>query len=69
MVDYYVFYNGKKQQKTNPFLQLTQKLKLASNKNHYALKRKMIVAANRASHREIIKMKNMLKIASQDKSP
>ena len=45
------------------FIEL-EKLKLASNKNHYALKRKMIVAANRASHREIIKMKNMLKIAS-----
>ena len=45
------------------FIEL-EKLKLASNKNHYALKRKMLVAANQASYREIIKMKNTLKIVS-----
>ena len=45
------------------FIEL-EKLKLASNKNHYALKRKMLVAANQASHREFIKMKNTLKIVS-----
>ena len=45
------------------FIEL-EKLKLALNKNHYALKRKMLVAANQASYREIIKMKNTLKIVS-----
>ena len=45
------------------FIEL-EKLKIASNKNHYALKRKMLIAANQASHKEIIKMKKMLKIAS-----
>ena len=45
------------------FIEL-EKLKIASNKNHYALKRKMLIAANQASHKEIIKMKNMLNIAS-----
>ena len=45
------------------FIEL-EKLKLASSKNHYALKRKMLVAANQASHKEIIKMKKLLKIAS-----
>ncbi|MBK2105436.1 IS701 family transposase [Francisella philomiragia] len=45
------------------FIEL-EKIKLASGKNHYALKRKMLIAANQASYREIIKMKNMLKTAS-----
>ncbi|MBK2297324.1 IS701 family transposase, partial [Francisella philomiragia] len=45
------------------FIEL-EKIKLASGKNHYALKRKMLIAANQASYREIIKMKNMLKTVS-----
>ena len=45
------------------FIEL-EKLKLASNKNHYALKRKMLIAANQASYKEIVKMKKLLKIAS-----
>ncbi|KEI36050.1 hypothetical protein FRA_24c01360 [Francisella sp. W12-1067] len=45
------------------FIEL-EKLKLASNKNHYALKRKILIAANQASHREIIKMKKILKMTA-----
>ena len=38
------------------FIEL-EKLKLASNNNHYALKRKILIAANQASYKEITKLK------------
>ena len=41
-----------------------EKLKLASKKNHYVLKRKMLIAANQASLKEIRRMKMQLKISA-----
>ena len=41
-----------------------EKLKLASKKNHYVLKRKMLIAANQASLKEIRRMKMQLEISA-----
>ena len=41
-----------------------EKLKLVSNKNHYALKRKMLIAANQASQKELLKMKRLVNMVS-----
>jgi len=41
-----------------------EKLKLASNKNHYALKRKMLIAANQASQKELLKLKGLFKMSA-----
>ena len=43
------------------FIEL-EKLKLVSSSNHYALKRKMIIAANKASYEELQKMKTKFKM-------
>jgi len=45
------------------FIEL-EKLKLASQKNHYALKRKMLIAANQASYKEIATLKEKYMIVA-----
>ena len=45
------------------FIEL-EKLKLDSNQNHYALKRKMLIAANQASYKEITKLKEKYSISA-----
>ena len=41
-----------------------EKLKLKSDKNHYALKRQLLIAANQASYRELLSMRKKLKMTA-----